>query len=82
MVEDVHNFGPDYDPTLLEWNRRFQAAWPELEPKYGGLLRGRFKRMFEFYLLGTAGFMRSRTGQIWQTVLTKPGTPQPDCRVQ
>jgi cyclopropane-fatty-acyl-phospholipid synthase len=81
VVEDVHNFGPDYDPTLMEWNKRFQAAWPELEGEYGKMLGGRFKRMFEFYLLCTAGFMRSRTGQIWQWVLTKPGTPQPVCRL-
>lgn len=80
VVEDCHNFGPDYDPTLMEWNRRFQDAWPELEGTYGPMLEGRFKRMFEFYLLCTAGYMRSRTGQIWQWVLTKPGTPQPDCR--
>ncbi len=80
VVEDAHNFGPDYDPTLMEWNRRFQEAWPDLEPTYGPMLGGRFKRMFEFYLLCTAGFMRSRTGQIWQWVLTKPGTPQPECR--
>jgi len=80
IVEDVHNFGPDYDPTLMEWNRRFQQAWPELEAGYGEMLDGRFKRMFEFYLLCTAGYMRSRTGQIWQWVLTRPGTPQPECR--
>ncbi len=81
VLEDLHNIGPDYERTLLEWNRRFQAAWPELAPKYGRLLDGRFKRMFEFYLLGCAGFARARSHHVWQMVLTKNAVPQPDCRV-
>ncbi len=81
VLEDLHNIGPDYERTLLEWNRRFQAAWPELEARYGGLLGGRFKRMFEFYLLGCAGFSRARGHQVWQMVLTKARVPQPPCRV-
>ena len=81
VLEDLHNIGPDYDRTLMEWNHRFQAAWPELEPKYGRLLEGRFKRMFEFYLLGCAGFSRARGHHVWQMVLTKNTMPQPDCRV-
>lgn len=80
VVDDVHNIGTDYDRTLTEWNGRFQRAWPDLEARYGNLLGGRFKRMFEFYLLATAGFVRARCAQVWQMVLTPPGTPQPDCR--
>ncbi len=81
VLEDLHNIGPDYDRTLMEWNRRFQAAWPELEPRYGSLLGGRFKRMFEFYLLGCAGFSRARGHHVWQMVFTRNALPQPDCRV-
>jgi cyclopropane-fatty-acyl-phospholipid synthase len=31
VMEDWHNFGPDYDKTLMAWNARFQKAWPTLE---------------------------------------------------
>jgi cyclopropane-fatty-acyl-phospholipid synthase len=81
ILDDVHNIGTDYDRTAMEWNERFQRAWPSLERSYGGLLGGRFKRMFEFYLLATAGFIRSRSLQVWQMVLTPRGRAQPACRV-
>ncbi len=80
VLDDVQNIGTDYDRTLMEWNARFQRAWPSLARRYGGLLGGRFKRMFEFYLLMSAGFARSRRGQVWQMVLTPPGLAQPSCR--
>jgi cyclopropane-fatty-acyl-phospholipid synthase len=80
VLDDVQNIGTDYDRTLMEWHARFQRAWPNLEPRYARLLGGRFKRMFEFYLLTGAGFARSRRGQVWQMVLTPPGAPQPSCR--
>jgi cyclopropane-fatty-acyl-phospholipid synthase len=80
VLEDTHNIGIDYDRTLMEWHARFQRAWPNLQGSYGPLLGGRFKRMFEFYLLTSAGFVRSRRAQVWQMVLTPPGVPQPACR--
>jgi cyclopropane-fatty-acyl-phospholipid synthase len=81
VLEDVHNIGPDYDRTLMEWHARFERAWPDLQDRYGAMLEGRFKRMFEFYLLMSAGFARSHRGQVWQMVLTPPGQPQPSCRI-
>jgi cyclopropane-fatty-acyl-phospholipid synthase len=81
VLEDAHNIGTDYDRTLMEWHRRFQRAWPDLQDRYGALLEGRFKRMFDFYLLMSAGFARSRRGQVWQIVLTPPGVAQPSCRL-
>jgi cyclopropane-fatty-acyl-phospholipid synthase len=80
VLDDVQNIGIDYDRTLMEWHGRFQRAWPDLEDRYGALLEGRFKRMFEFYLLMSAGFVRSRRAQVWQMVLTPPGVSQPSCR--
>ena len=80
ILDDAHNIGLDYDRTLMEWNTRFQRAWPALRPRYEPLLDGRFKRMFECYLLTSAGFVRSRRAQVWQMVLTPPGTPQPAAR--
>lgn len=65
-IEDLHNFGPDYDRTLMAWHDRFQAAWPRLEPRYGR----RFRRMWEFYLLLFAGGFRAREWELWQLLLT------------
>jgi len=67
LIEDWHNFGPDYDRTLMAWWARFERAWPQLRARYGE----RFFRMWKFYLLCCAGFFRSRQGQLWQLVLTR-----------
>lgn len=77
IMEDWHNFGPDYDKTLMVWYRNFNKAWPQLKEKYGE----RFYRMWRFYLLSCAGGFRSRTNQLWQIVMTKTGRKQPDCRI-
>lgn len=67
LIEDWHNFGQDYDLTLMAWWKNFNKAWPGLEKKYGK----RFYRMWKYYLLSCAGFFRSRQGQLWQLVLSK-----------
>lgn len=64
-VEDLHNFGPDYDRTLMAWWDNFASAWPKLSNSYDG----RFARMWRYYLMSCAGFFRSRRGQLWQLVL-------------
>jgi cyclopropane-fatty-acyl-phospholipid synthase len=69
VVEDWHNFGADYDPTLMAWNARFEAAWPELKLKYGE----RFRRMWRYYLLQSAGSFRARYMQLWQVVVSPRG---------
>jgi cyclopropane-fatty-acyl-phospholipid synthase len=71
VVEDWHNFGPDYDRTLLCWWENFARAWPALEPKYGS----RFYRMWKYYLMGSAGAFRARKLQLWQIVLSKGDIP-------
>ena len=68
IIEDWHNFGADYDRTLMAWWDRFQRAWPQLEARYGK----RFYRMWQYYLMCCAGFFRSREGQLWQVILTHP----------
>lgn len=30
LIEDWHNFGPDYDRTLMAWHARLERAWPAL----------------------------------------------------
>jgi len=77
VMEDWHNFGPHYDPTLMAWHANFEKAWPTLQKKYGDT----FYRMWRYYLLSSAGGFRSRNQQLWQIVFTRSGTPQPDCRM-
>lgn len=72
LIEDWHNFGQDYDRTLMAWWERFDAAWPRLARRYDT----RFYRMWKYYLMCCAGFFRSRHGQLWQLVLSKPGRRQ------
>lgn len=77
VLEDLHNIGEHYVPTLMAWYKNFEKAWPQLHEKYGD----RFYRMWRFYLLSSAGGFRGRNIQLWQIVFTKRGRPQPTCRV-
>jgi len=76
VMEDWHNIGPHYDPTLMAWHANFEKAWVDLKQAYGD----RFYRMWRYYLLSSAGAFRSRTQQLWQIAFTRFGTPQPACR--
>jgi len=67
VMEDWHNFGPDYEKTLHAWNENFEAHWDEIKDQYDE----RFKRMWSFYLLYCAGAFRARYLQLWQIVLSK-----------
>lgn len=77
VLEDLENFGPDYDNTLIAWYQNFNDAWPTLQDKYGE----RFYRMWRYYLLSCAGGFRSRNNQLWQFVMTKAPSKQPRCRI-
>lgn len=69
VMEDWHNFGPDYDPTLMAWNENFEAGWDQLRPRYGDS----FYRMWRYFLLSAAGSFRVRKMQLWQIVFSKSG---------
>ncbi len=69
VVEDVHNFGADYDPTLMAWFDNFNAAWPRFEAEFGQ----RFHRMWQYYLMACAAAFRVRQMQVWQLVLSPQG---------
>lgn len=58
-LEDV---GSDYDRTLMEWWKRFDAAYPELVSK-NSKYDEKFYRMWKFYLQSCAGFFRAGDGQ-------------------
>jgi cyclopropane-fatty-acyl-phospholipid synthase len=68
-MEDWHNFGPDYDKTLMEWMKNFDALWPSL--KASGKYDDRFYRMWKYYLMTCAASFRVRYLQLWQIVFTK-----------
>jgi cyclopropane-fatty-acyl-phospholipid synthase len=69
VMEDWHNFGADYDTTLLHWHRNFEESWPALAERYDE----RFHRMWRFYLLSCAGSFRARRNQLWQVVFSPHG---------
>lgn len=69
VMEDWHNFGPDYDRTLMSWHENFENHWDELKQHYDK----RFYRMWRYYLLVCAGSFRARRNQLWQIVLSKKG---------
>ncbi|WP_226667397.1 cyclopropane fatty acyl phospholipid synthase [Microbulbifer aggregans] len=62
IVEDLHNFGSDYDKTLMAWHRNFEKSWDEFADQYGQ----EFYRMWRYYLLSCAGAFRARHIQLWQ----------------
>ncbi|MGO2414716.1 MULTISPECIES: cyclopropane fatty acyl phospholipid synthase [Cobetia] len=66
IMEDWHNFGADYDPTLMAWRANLDAHWNALADTYSP----RDKRMFEYYLGACAGAFRARQLQLWQVVFT------------
>ena len=71
VLEDWHNFGSDYDRTLMAWFRNFDSAWPRLRQAYGD----RFYRTWKCYLLTSAGAFRARHFHTWQIVLSGSGVP-------
>lgn len=72
MIEDLHNFGADYDPTLMAWYQRFIQNWDRLAGRYDE----RFKRMFSYYLNACAGAFRARDIQLWQVLLSPNGVEE------
>ena len=71
IMEDWHNFGPDYDKTLMAWFANFNTSWPKFKDNYPP----HFYRMWKYYLLSCAGAFRSRSIELWQVVLSKSGVP-------
>lgn len=68
MIESLENFAHDYDKTLMEWWKRFDANFAALQkenPKYDA----RFYRMWKFYLQSCAGLFRADEVQVNQIIL-------------
>jgi len=69
VLEDWHSFGEDYDKTLMAWYANFKQGWDEIKDNYSE----RFYRMWEYYLMSSAGSFRARKNQLWQLVLSPEG---------
>lgn len=69
VIEDWHDFGLDYDRTLIEWSANFEQHWPELAKQYGQ----RFYRMWHYWLMASAASFRARHMHLWQIVLSPTG---------
>ena len=69
IMEDWHNFGADYDKTLMAWYDNFSNNWPKIKNNYSES----FYRMWKYYLLSCAASFRARHIQLWQVVLSKNG---------
>ncbi|MBI4119006.1 MAG: cyclopropane fatty acyl phospholipid synthase [Parcubacteria group bacterium] len=69
VMEDWHNFGTDYDKTLMAWHKNFEKNWSAIKSNYNE----KFYRMWRYYLLSCAGSFRARKNQLWQIVLSKKG---------
>jgi len=71
VVEDVHNFGPDYAKTIEAWEKKFDVNWDKmnLADKYDD----RFRRIWKLYLQMGQGLLASRTVQLYQFVFSKNG---------
>ena len=66
LLEDLHNFGSDYDRTLRAWFENFDHNWHQFADE----LPRSFYRMWKYYLLMFAGAFRARHLQLWQLVLS------------
>jgi len=69
VMEDWHNFSAHYDKTLMAWHKNFNLNWDKIKKNYDE----RFFRMWNYYLLSSAGGFRARKNQLWQVVMSKHG---------
>jgi cyclopropane-fatty-acyl-phospholipid synthase len=69
VIEDWHNFGTDYDKTLMSWYQNFTKNWHKMRSNRDEV----FYRMWKYYLLSCAGAFRARRNQLWQIVFSKKG---------
>ena len=67
IMEDWHNFGTYYYPTLMSWYHNFNQNWDDIKSNYSE----QFRRMWNFYLLSCAGSALARGFQVWQIILSK-----------
>jgi len=70
-IEDWHDFGVDYERTLMAWSQNIESRWSEIADQYDE----RFHRMWHFYLMASAASFRARHNHLWQVVMSPEGVP-------
>jgi cyclopropane-fatty-acyl-phospholipid synthase len=66
VIEELQDWADFYDLTLMAWYHKFQSNWSKLKNAY----TERFRRMWEYYLLSSAGAFRSKSIQDWQMLFS------------
>lgn len=74
ILEELQNFGPFYDRTLIAWEENFRNAWSRFAEHYDES----FRRMWRFYLLSCAGAFRSRRLELYEFLFSSEGAPKSD----
>jgi cyclopropane-fatty-acyl-phospholipid synthase len=72
ILEDFHNFGHDYAPTLAAWNVNAEKYFKENPKAY----TPEFQRMWHYYLKLCEALFELRINQLWQFVFS----PRPTYR--
>jgi len=67
-IQDFHNFGHYYYQTLMAWYDNFKMNWISTK---GENFDDRFFRMWEYYLMCSAGTFQARISQLHQFVFSK-----------
>ncbi|MFO1392489.1 MAG: class I SAM-dependent methyltransferase [Steroidobacteraceae bacterium] len=79
VAEDLHNFGPDYAPTLAAWRANFLRHWDAIRGLDPQRFTERFRRMWVYYLECCRGAFSARNNHLWQLVMSGSGR---DCTYQ
>jgi len=74
VIEDVQNFGLDYDKTLMCWYHNYMQFYEKLRAGENIVtnfeITNEFHRMWTYYLLSCAGNFRARKIQLYQVVFS------------
>ena len=73
-IDDWHNFGPDYDKTIMCWYKNFTDHYKLLKHSYDQ----KFYRMWTYWLLQSAASFRTRSNNLWQILLSKSDSKKLD----
>ncbi len=70
VMEDWHNFGPDYCTTLLCWNENLKRNFHSITVDTL-MPRDTFFRMWEYFFTSFASAFKARHLQLWQIVMSR-----------
>ncbi len=74
-LEDMHEFGVHYDPTLMAWYENLVENWDKLSRANPQKYNEAAFREMKYYLLMSAGSFRARANTLHQFVYSKNRAP-------